>query len=79
MALTVGLLREILKNEAIDDGLVVALVVSDGTRFVALSASGTSIIERDKTSLSPATGRLTETKPERLTGERETIFALYDR
>jgi hypothetical protein len=77
--LTVGELREILQDPAIDTSLPVALVVSDGTRFVALLASGTAVIERDKSSTAPATGRLVEVRPERLKGERETIFALYDR
>ena len=78
-ALTVGELRRILTDETIDDHLPVVLVHHNGTRFVAESASGTAIIERDEKSHAPATGRVSETTPELLRGPRVGCFAIYDR
>jgi hypothetical protein len=78
MALTVGMLRDILKDPAISDELPVTFVSLRGNRQIADSACGTAVIERDTNSHAAATGRIVEQDPMILKGGREKIFALYD-
>lgn len=79
MALTVGQLRDILKDSSIQDDLPVTFVHAINYRQVADTAFGTSIIERDTNSHAPATGRVIEKDEELLKGHREKVFAFYDR
>jgi hypothetical protein len=50
-----------------------------GTRRVAESAWATAVIERDTKSHAPATGRAVEQDSFYLQGNKELVFALYDR
>jgi hypothetical protein len=79
MALTVGTLREILKDTTIDDALPVAFVHWTGNREIAESAWGSAIIERDNQSKAPLTGRVQEPRGAYRKGTPERIFALYDK
>lgn len=78
--MTVDELREILKDETIKGSLPVVVVYQGGgdNRFFAVNTPAVSIIERDTKSLAPATGRISETRPELLRGSRERVFALFD-
>ncbi len=79
MPLTVGQLREILQDPTITDDLPVTFVHAVNMRHIADSAFGSAVIERDSKSHAPVTGRVTEANPEILKGERQKVFALYDR
>lgn len=79
MALTVGMLREILKDPSIQDDLPITFVHAHNYRQVADSAFGTSVIERDTNSHAPASGRVIEKDEALLKGKREKVFAFYDR
>jgi hypothetical protein len=79
MRLTVGQLREILKD--IDDALPVVFVTPhEGRRkWIATTAHGTAVIERDTNSHVPVTGRIIGEGSPYVEGGREKVFALYDR
>ncbi len=79
MALTIGQLREILKDPTITDDLPVTFVHAANQRYVADTAFGTAIVERDSKSHVPVTGRMTVEDPRVRTGQPERVFALYDR
>ncbi len=79
MALTVGMLRDILKDPTISDELPVTFVSLHGNRQIADSAWGTAVIERDTNSHAAVTGRIVEEDPAVLKGGREKVFAIYDR
>ncbi len=77
--LTVKMLRDILLDPSISDDLPVTFVSARGNRQIADTAWGTAVIERDTQSHAAVTGRIVETDPAVLKGDRENVFALYDR